>query len=375
MGRFLWEKSSWPNFRWYSDALLQPLGRARTAQGRLLGSVKYGLGLEVQAELLVLEGIATSAIEGERLDLKSVRSSVARQLGLPTAGLPPTERHVDGLVEMLLDATHGHNRPLTAERLFAWQAALFPTGYSGLIKITVGAWRRGSEPMQVVSGAVGKERGHFQAPPAERLETEMENFLTWLNSPNKAMDGFIRAGLAHLWFVTIHPFEDGNGRVARAIADMALAQDEGISDRLYSMSSQIQQDRNAYYEVLEDTQRGDGDITEWLKWFLDCLERAVQRSESRMALVLDKARFWHVHSEKALNERQRKVITRLLEAGPDGFEGSLTNRKYKNLTKVSRETAKRDLTDLVNKGILKRNPGSGRGASYDLAWQWDTENQ
>lgn len=373
MARYIWQNKSWPNLKWDSDALLQPLGKARQAQGRLLAAVKYGLGLDVQAELLVQEGMATSSIEGERLSLESVRSSVARKLGLPTAGLPPVERHVDGLVEMLIDATRGHGQPLTAARLHGWQAALFPTGYSGLSKITVGSWRTGADPMQVVSGPLGKEKIHFQAPPADRVDQEIDAFLDWWKTPPKELDGLVRAGIAHLWFVTVHPFEDGNGRIARAITDMALAQDEQSGDRLYSMSVQIQEERETYYEVIERTQKGGGDITAWLVWFLGCLMRAMRCSENRLLQILDKTRFWHEHSDQVLNDRQRKVVARLLEAGPKGFEGGLTNRKYKNLTRISRETAKRDMADLVDKGILRRNPGGGRSVSYDLVWPTDPE--
>lgn len=368
MGQYIWQSTRWPEFKWDSAELLKPLGQARQAQGRLLGEVRFGLGLELQAELLIQEGMSTAAIEGEQLNLQAVRSSVARRLGLPTAGLPAVERHVDGLVEMLIDATMGFQKPLTASRLFGWNAALFPTGYSGLAKITVGNWRHGDEPMQVVSGPLGRERVHYQAPPSQLVPTEMDRFLAWWSASPADLDGMVRAGLAHLWFVSIHPFEDGNGRIARAITDMALSQDEGSGQRLYSMSKQIQVERSAYYEVLESTQKGKGDTTDWLAWFLECLAQAIEQSERQVALTLSHSRFWQTHAGAGLNQRQLKVVKRLLEAGPEGFEGGMTNRKYVGLTKISRETAKRDLADLVNKGILMINQGGGRSVSYSLIW-------
>ena len=368
MGRYIWQSKAWPEFGWNSDQLLRPLGRARQAQGRLLGEVRFGLGLELQAEILAEESMSTAAIEGDRLNLQSVRSSVARRLGLPTAGLPPADRRVDGLVQMLLDATMSYREPLTADRLFGWNAALFPTGYSGLTRITVGRWRGGGEPMQVVSGPMGREQVHYEAPPSRRVPAEMDRFLAWWSAPPANLDGMVRAGLAHLWFVSIHPFEDGNGRIARAITDMALAQDEGSGQRLYSMSKQIGIERSAYYDVLERTQKGTGDATVWLAWFLECLARAIERSEKQVALALSHAEFWREHADAALNGRQVKVVKRLLEAGLDGFEGGMTNRKYVGITKVSSDTAKRDLADLVSKGILRRNQGGGRSVSYSLVW-------
>ncbi len=368
MGQYIWQSTTWPEFRWDSDKLLKPLGQARQAQGHLLGEVRFGLGLELQAELLTQEGVATAAIEGEHLNRQAVRSSVARRLGLPTAGLPTAERHVDGLVQMLLDATMGYKNPLTPNRLFGWHAALFPTGYSGLVEIAVGRWRESNEPMQVVSGPMGREHVHYEAPPSLQVPKEMDRFLTWWAAPPANLDGLVRAALAHLWFVTIHPFEDGNGRIARAITDMALAQDEGSGQRLYSMSQQIQAESEAYYTVLERTQKSDGDATGWLAWFLECLARAIARSEKQVALALSHSEFWQHHAEAGLNPRQVKVVKRLLEAGPGGFEGGMTNRKYVGMAKVSRETAKRDLADLVAKGILRKNQGGGRSVSYSLVW-------
>lgn len=367
MVQYIWQASSWPEFRWDSSELLRPLGKARQAQGELLAKAEY-FELSMQAEVLTEEAFTTAAIEGELLNRDSVRSSVARRLGLPTAGLPAVERHIDGLVEMLIDATRNHAEPLTASRFKGWHAALFPTGYSGMNKIVVGDWRRGKESMKVISGPMGKERVHYEAPPAEKMEEEVERFLAWFRTTRDKEDGLVRSAVAHFWFVTIHPFQDGNGRIARAIADMALAQDENNDCRLYSMSAQIKTERDGYYDVLERTQKGSGDITEWIVWFLTCLDRAILRSDSEIRKAMHKARLWQHIAHLGLNERQRKVVNRLFEAGPGGFEGGLTNRKYRGITKTTRETAKRDMSDLVTKGILVKKPGGGRSSSYDLVW-------
>jgi len=365
---YVWQTSAWPKLVWEAESLLGPLGSARRSQGRLLGQAE-SIGLKSQAEILIEEAFTTAAIEGEKLDRDRIRSSVARRLGLPTAGLPPANRNVDGLVEVLVDATANRDRPLSPKRLKGWHAALFPTGYSGTRKILVGRWRKNSVPMRVVSGPIGKERIHYEAPPAHRLEKEIASFLRWWHSSSsRNTDGLLRAGLAHFWFASIHPFEDGNGRIARAITDMALAQDEGLDLRLYSMSTQIVDERDDYYEVLERNQKSHGDVTDWLVWFLGCLARSICRAEGQFHVALQKARFWRDHCETALNQRQRKVVNRLLDVGPGKFEGGLTNRKYVALTKASRETAKRDIADLVDKGILARNPGGGRNASYDIVW-------
>jgi Fic family protein len=347
--------------------LLRPLGKARQAQGELLAKADY-FELGRQAEVLTEEAFTTAAIEGELLNRDSIRSSVARRLGLPTAGLPAAERRVDGLVEMLIDATRNHAEPLTASRLKGWHAALFPTGYSGMNKIVVGDWRRGGEPMEVVSGPMGKEKVHYAAPPASAVDGEMERYLDWFHADRNNEDGLIRSAVAHFWVVTIHPFQDGNGRIARAVADMALAQDENSDRRLYSMSAQIKAERDAYYRILERTQRGSGDVTEWIVWFLTCLTRAILRSDAEIRKVQHKARMWQHIAHLGLNERQRKVVNRLLEAGPGGFEGGLTNRKYRGITKTTRETAKRDMSDMATKGILGKRPGGGRSSSYDLIW-------
>ena len=372
-GQYIWQAPSWPEFRWDSNALLRFLGDCRFRQGSLLAQMRE-LGFEVQqqaqAEVLIEEALKTSEIEGESLDPNAVRSSVARRLGLPSAGLPAIRnQHADGMVEILLDATMNHDKRLTAERLFGWHAALFPTGYSGLHKIRFAGWRDDRQgPMRVVSGPIGREKVHYEAPPADQLEGEMKRFFRWWEKSRNDMDGILRAGMAHLWFVAVHPFEDGNGRIARTLTDMALAQDENLSTRFYSLSSQIMAERDDYYEVLERTNREAGDITEWLKWFLGCMSRAILRSNELLSNVMQKTRFWKRYALTGLNDRQRKAINRLLEAGPCSFEGGMTNRKYANMTHISRATAQRELADLVGKGILRPNPGGGRSASYDLVW-------
>ena len=369
--KYIWQDKNWPQLRWDSEPLLPLISTARLDQGRLLtkaARLGFKLSREARADILTEEAVKTSAIEGERLNRESVRSSVARHLGLPMAGLAPTNRSVDGLVELLLDATQNYVRPLTAARLRRWQAALFPTGYSGLMKIHAGRWRGQEHPMQVVSGAVGREKIHYEAPPGERVEKEMSRFLSWWKTSRGREEGLLRSGLAHFYFVTIHPFEDGNGRIARALTDMALAQDEKLPTRYYSLSSQIMEEREDYYAVLETSQKGSADVTEWLKWYLGCHSRAVGRAEKLIAGVLAKAVFWQNQNETEINERQRKVVNRLLDAGRGGFQGGLTTRKYVSLAKVSRATAFREISDLLGKGILRQNPAKGRSVSYDLSW-------
>lgn len=362
---YIWQQKDWPTLTWKSDTILKVLGRARRSQGEILANADF-IGLKAQADLVVEEAFTTAAIEGENLDRQTIRSSVAQRLGLPTAGLPPQQRHVDGLVEMLLDAATNYYHDLTATRLDGWHASLFPTGFSGMQKILAGACRKSNEPMQVVSGPVGREKVHYEAPPAKNLEKEMKTFLNWWNAPPKGLDGLIRAGVAHFWFVTIHPYEDGNGRIARAITDMALAQDEQTNRRVYSLSSQIVKEKEQYYEALETSQKAKCDISAWLKWFLLMFTRAVESSQEIVQKALFMAKFWQIHGRVELSERQAKVIQRLLEAEPQGFEGGLTNRKYVSLTKVSRETAKRDLADLERRGLIKRNRAKGRSVSYAL---------
>jgi len=361
---YIHELTDWPNLRWSDEQLAQPLAAVRHRQGRLIGHMEaLGFPLREEAVLQALteDVIKSSEIEGEVLDREQVRSSIARRLGMDIGGLVEADRNVEGVVEMMLDATQNYAQPLTAERLFGWHAALFPTGRSGMSRITVGAWRTAEAgPMQVVSGPIGRERVHYEAPASERLDTEMSRFLEWFETA--APDPVLKAGIAHLWFVTIHPFDDGNGRIARAIADLALARAEGTAQRFYSMSAQIRTERKAYYDMLESTQKGDLDITPWLSWFIGCLDRAFDGAETILASVMRKARFWEAMAGQALNERQRKVINRLL----DGFEGKLTNAKWAAITKASSDTALRDISDLVQRGILVKEPGGGRSTSYSL---------
>jgi Fic family protein len=365
---WIWQRAGWPKFTWDAAHLSTLLGAVRRAQGELIGIARLmdtKASLATQFEVLTLEGLKTSAIEGEILNMGTLRSSLARRLGLPTAGLPRPERAVDGLVEMLLDATQRYREPLSLKRLLSWQAALFPTGRSGLQEIRVGKLR-GKAPMRIVSGPIGREQVHYEAPPGNSLGAEMRAFIGWFNTPPPGLDGLLRAGLAHAWFEVIHPFEDGNGRVGRAVLDMALAQDEQRSTRLYSMSARFMDERDGYYDALERTSAGDLDVTPWLAWFLEQVASAIRASESTVASVLFKARFWMRHAETEFNERQLKALARMLDAGPGGFLGGMTNRKYANLTHASPATAQRDLADLVTRGCLEPL-GSGRSARYQLA--------
>jgi Fic family protein len=366
MGPYIYESEDWPTFRWSQERLADRLGAVRHRQGRLIGRMEtlgFNLRAEANLEILTEEVIKSSEIEGEILDKDQVRSSIARRLGMDIDALTPAERNVEGAVEMMLDATQKFAATLTAERLYAWHSALFSTGHSGMVKIITGAWRNDKTgPMQVVSGPMGKEWVHYEAPPAERLSSDMNAFLEWFNT-DEPTDLVLKAGVAHLWYVTIHPFEDGNGRIARAIADLTLARSENSAQRFYSMSAQIREERKAYYDVLETTQKGTLDITAWLEWFLDCLNRAFDSAETILANVMKKARFWDFHREQAFNDRQRLVISRLL----DGFHGKLTNSKWAVLTKTSPDTALRDITGLVDRGILVRDSGGGRSTSYFLA--------
>jgi Fic family protein len=362
---YVHELSDWPRFTWNPERLAQPLADVRHRQGRLLGYMEalgFNLQREAILETLTVDVIKTSEIEGEKLDTEEVRSSIARRLGVDIGALKKTDRNVDGIVELMLDATRNYNQPLTAERLFGWHTSLFPTGRSGMSKITVGAWREDSTgPMEVVSGAIGRERVHFEAPAAARLDAEMKVFLNWFNAKTHR-DLLLKAAVAHFWFVTIHPFEDGNGRIARAIADIVLARSEDSPQRFYSMSAQIRQQRAAYYDILERTQKGSVDISEWMEWFVDCLGRAVDGARTMLAGVLTKARFWERNQAVTLNDRQRLMLNRLL----DGFTGKLTTSKYAELTKCSQDTAWRDILDLLEHGILVRNPAWGRSTSYSL---------
>ncbi len=362
---YIHQHPEWPKFRWDAGQLGTRLAEVRHQQGRLIGRME-GLGFQLQREAvletLTADVLKSSEIEGERLDTEQVRSSVARRLGIDIGALKPADRQVEGVVEMMVDATRNYGEPLTVQRLLAWQAALSPTGRSGLMQVRTGAWRTdASGPMQVISGPLGHERVHFEAPAAARIQGEVEEFLAWFEAP-QAVDAVLRAGLAHLWFVTIHPFEDGNGRVARAIADLALARSERSAQRFYSMSSQIRAERNAYYSALERAQEGTLDVTAWLDWFLGCLGRAIEGAQGTLDTVLRKARVWERMGDLRVNERQRMVVNRLL----DRFEGKLTTSKYAKLAKCSQDTAHRDIAALMEAGILVQGPGGGRSTSYAL---------
>lgn len=363
---FIHERQEWPHLGFDLERLAKPLASVRHRQGRLIGQMEalgFNLRQEAILQTLTADVLKSGEIEGERLDAEQVRSSIARRLGMDIGALKPADRNVEGVVELMLDATRHFDQPLTAERLFAWHAALFPTGRSGMTRIRVGAWRDDQTgPMQVVSGPVGKEHVHFEAPAGVRLDAEMQAFLGWFNT-DAAVDAVLKAGLAHLWFVTIHPFDDGNGRIARAIADMLLARSENSSQRFYSMSAQIRLERSAYYDILERTQKDTLDVTPWMEWFLDCLGRAIDGAQDTLSSILVKARFWESVAAVPLNDRQRGVLNRLL----DGFEGKLTSSKYAKLSKCSQDTALRDISALVERGILIRNSEGGRSTSYAVA--------
>jgi Fic family protein len=363
---YIHELQDWPQFHWDAGRLAEPLASVRHRQGRLTGHME-ALGFNLQREA-VLQTLSTdvlksSEIEGEKLDPEQVRSSIARHLGMDIGALKPVDRNVEGVVEMMLDATRLYYEPLHAERLLAWHSSLFPTGRSGMTKVRAGAWRDNrTGPMQVVSGPLGRERVHFEAPKADRLDAEMKGFLDWFEK-DSSIDGVLKAGMAHLWFVTIHPFDDGNGRIARAIADMALARSENSPQRFYSMSAQIRQERSAYYDILEETQKATMDITLWMEWFLGCLGRAIDGAQTTLSAVLAKARFWERIQGIQINDRQRLMINRLL----DGFEGKLTTSKYAKLAKCSQDTAHRDILSLVDHGVFVRSAEGGRSTSYSLA--------
>jgi Fic family protein len=364
--RYIWQASDWPKWRFDLAALAGTMAEVSRAQGLLLGRLAdVGMGLRDQASLSALteDVVKTSEIEGELLNVESVRSSIARRLGVDIGALAPVDRHVEGVVEMVLDATANCTAPVTRERLFGWHAALFPTGYSGLSKIAVGGWRDDARgPMQVVSGPIGRRRVHFEAPPADRLEAETHRFLEWVNAES-GEPPLIKAGLAALWFVTLHPFDDGNGRIARAIGDLLLARADGSPQRFYSLSAQIQRERRAYYDILERTQKGTLDVTEWLAWFLGALQRAVDQAQHALDAVLAKARFWQRLAGEPLNDRQVKLLYRLL----DGFDGKLTTSKWAAIAKCSPDTALRDINDLLARGILRKSAAGGRSTSYELS--------
>lgn len=365
---WIYEHINWSDFTWDADAIASQLVEVRHQQGYLLGRMEMlGFDLRSEAGLINLTSdiVNTSAIEGESLDTNEVRSSIARRLGIDVAGLVPSSRDVEGVVEMMLDATQNFTVPLTRERLFDWHAALFPTGRSGMQKIVTGNWRTDdSGPMQVVSGAMGRETVHFEAPAAEQINAEIQTFLNWFEA-DSGIDPVIKAGIAHFWFITIHPFEDGNGRIARAIGDMALARADKIPDRFYSISTQIELERKDYYLQLEHQQRSSSDITGWLSWYLACLGRALSSAEKSLANVLFKARLWDFINQQApINERQRLIINRMLE---DGFIGHMNTSKYAKMAKCSNDTALRDIQDLKERGVFTRNPGGGRSTSYRIS--------
>lgn len=362
---YIYQRRDWPEFHWDRERLAEPLAAVRHQQGRVIGHMEalgFRLRQEAVLQTLTADVIETSEIEGAKLDAEQVRSSIARRLGVDVGALKPADRDVEGIVEMMLDATRHYDTPLTADRLHSWQAALFPSGRSGMTKIAVGKWRDDRNgPMQVVSGPIGRERVHFQAPAASRVEYEMRRFLDWSNETSET-DLVVRAALAHLWLVTIHPFDDGNGRIARAVADMFLARSEGSSQRFYSMSTQIRRERSAYYDILEQTQRGSMDITPWMGWFLACLGRAIDGAQEILVGVLAKAGFWKRFHDVSVNERQRSVLNLML----DGLDGKLTTSKYAKLAHCSQDTALRDILALVKHGMLVRSRAGGRSTGYGL---------
>ena len=367
MKAFIHQLDNWPNFSWRIDELVNLLSEVRNLQGWLLGRME-SLGFELRNEAfldtLTLDVLKSSEIEGEFLNPDQVRSSIARRLGMEIAGSIESDRNVDGVVEMHLDATQNCFNPLTAKRLFDWHAALFPTGRSGMYTITVADWRKDSSgPMQVVSGAMGKEKVHFQASDSSIVETEMNRFLDWFNK-NEGTDLVIKAAIAHLWFVTIHPFDDGNGRITRTLTDMLLAKSNNSTQRFYSMSAQIRLERKQYYEILEKTQKGNLDLTDWIKWFLSCLINALKSTDTILKRVLFKADFWNKHAKTIINERQKKLLNKIL----DGFEGKLTSSKWAKIAKCSKDTAIRDINDLISKNILQKEEAGGRSTNYELKY-------
>lgn len=365
MSYYIYEKANWPNFTWKSDEFLNLLSETRNLQGRLLGrmeSLGFDLRNEALLDTLTLDVLKSAEIEGAFFNPEQVRSSIAQRLGMEYAGSIAPDRNVDGMVEMMIDATHNCLKPLSVDRLFDWHAALFPMGRSGMFKITVADWRKDTTgAMQVVSGAAGKEKIHFQAPEAELIEKEIHRFLKWFNGKDN-IDLVIKAAVAHLWFVTIHPFQDGNGRITRTLTDMLLARSDQSTQRFYSMSAQIKIERKQYYEMLEKTQKGDLDITEWIKWFLRCLINALKSTTKILTSVLFKADFWNKHSKTITNQRQKKLLNKLI----DGFEGKLTSSKWAKMAKCSKDTAIRDINDLISKNILQKEAEGGRSTNYEL---------
>ncbi len=364
MAVYIHERHNWTNFQWEDDKILNLLSEVRHLQGKLIGKIEllgFELKDEANLETLIQDVVKSSEIEGEVLNPEQVRSSIAKRLGLDNSGLVNSDRHIDGVVDMMLDATQNPNKELTADRLFGWHSSLFPIGSSGMYKIEVGNWRTGD--MQVVSGGFGREVVHFEAPKADRLKLEMNELIEWFNTATN-IDPVLKAAIIHLWFVTIHPFDDGNGRIARALTDMQLSKADGVNQRFYSMSAQIRNERKAYYEILEKTQKGDSDITNWIIWFLFCLKEAIISSSVIIDKVIKKHHFWISNASKISNERQRLMLNKLM----DNFEGNLTSSKWAKMTKVSADTALRDITDLVNKEILIKAESGGRSTNYELNW-------
>lgn len=361
---YIWQQKGWPDFIWDDAKLSFKLGSVRNLQGKLVGTMSaLGFDLKNSAMLDALTADITksSEIEGEILNADQVRSSLARHLGIDTEGLPEEDRYVDGVVQVMIDATQNYLQPLTDERLFNWHSALFPTGRSGMYKITVADWRQGSEPMQVISGAMGKEKIHYQAPDSNDVPDQIKMFLDWAND-NEKIDPVLKAAIAHLWFVTIHPFDDGNGRIARTITDLFLARADEMPHRFYSMSAEIRKQRKGYYEILEKTQKGGLDITGWLEWFLDCLQAALLNTEKLISTILQKAAFWDKYRSVAMNERQIRIVNLLW----DGFDGKLTSSKWGKITKCSPDTALRDIQDLIAKSVLRKTDEGGRSTNYEL---------
>ena len=363
MSKYIYEYEGWTHFTWDNDAISSVFGEVRNLQGKIIGQMST-LGFSTKEEttlnMLTMDVIKSSEIEGEKLDYDQVRSSIARKLGINIDGMVSANRNVEGIVEIMLDATRHYIKPLIHDRLFQWHGALFPTGYSGMHKIEVGRYRSGE--MQIVSGAMGKEKVHYEAVPAARLKKEMNNFLKWFNEETK-LDPVLKAAIAHLWFIIIHPFDDGNGRIARAISDLMLARADKTTERYYSMSSRIMVERKQYYAVLQKVQHSSSDITEWLVWFLNCLKNALVSTEATLHKVLRKAEFWKIHEATIVNERQRLVLNKVL----DGFDGKLKSSKWAKIAKCSTDTALRDIKDLIEKGILRQEEGGGRSTNYELA--------
>jgi Fic family protein len=362
MVKYIYEYDNWTAFSWNDQAINALFGEVRLMQGKILGQMNaLGFNAKEEATLtnLTLDVVKSSEIEGETLNYNQVRSSIARRLGFTVAGIVPSSRHIEGIVEMMLDATQRHLLPLTEERLFGWHAVLFPTGFSGPYKIEVGQYRKGR--MQVVSGALGKEKVHYEAINPNSVKVEMDKFLDWFNKDN-SLDPVLKAAIAHFWFIIIHPFDDGNGRIGRAITDMLLARAEGSGERFYSMSNQILVERKRYYEILQKVQHSSGDITEWIEWFLNCLKNAMHATQETTHRILQKANFWKNHEQISINERQRLMLNKLL----DGFEGKLQTSKWSKITKTSNDTALRDIKDLIDKGILRQSDAGGRSANYEI---------